>query len=118
MEDLTGLRLATADFEAVARQSFGAGAVVGRRPEKGVLYEWIERTREGKGAVLFLTGPSGSGKTRLARIAASHARRRNFGVYAGVCGVQRGPYAPFVEALQGALTGALPPPSGSPWRPA
>lgn len=109
MEDLMGSRPGSEDFEAVVGQSFGVGAVVGHRSKKRVLYEWVERARGGKGAVLFLTGPSGSGKTRLARVAASYARRRNFGVYTGACGFQRGPYAPFVEALQGALAGALPP---------
>ncbi|HEX2041899.1 MAG TPA: AAA family ATPase [Acidimicrobiales bacterium] len=75
--------------------------LVGRRAERAVLRELIERARDGAGGVLVVEGEPGIGKTRLVTELADDARRRGLGVFAGAADEMQGerPFGPFVEAL-------------------
>jgi DNA-binding SARP family transcriptional activator len=87
-----------------------AGAIplglVGREEERAALVSHLEAAASGLGGLVLIEGEAGVGKTRLLQEVARDAEWRGVQVLWGRCreGVGAAPFAPWVEALQSAIT--------------
>lgn len=77
--------------------------MIGRTDELDALIRALERTQTGHGSVAFIAGEAGIGKTTLAKELRSAAEARDIAVHWGRApqAAWSGPYAPWIEALDG-----------------
>jgi ATP/maltotriose-dependent transcriptional regulator MalT len=99
----------------IIRRDVSAGfdprGFVGRGAEMARLETAFERANAGAATVVVIGGEAGIGKTRLIDEFDASAVVRNATLLAGSClptGGRATPYAPFVEALRGAIRGVEP----------
>ena len=79
--------------------------LVGRDNELKKLKSIIEKTKQGRGHVVFLEGEAGVGKTRLMTEFAEHAESTGMRFLYGRGLEGSTPYLPFVDALRGYFGG-------------
>ncbi|HVN89060.1 MAG TPA: AAA family ATPase [Candidatus Binataceae bacterium] len=85
-------------------------AFVGRKHERALMRQWLERARNREGRIVVVSGPPGIGKTRLSREVGEEARRLGFIPLAGNCYDREDsvPFEPFVELLEAAIRSQSP----------